>query len=49
MVSFKDLRDDSAAELDLGKAVQRLRLEVQLAEAGYLPPTPDEGELGALR
>jgi hypothetical protein len=37
MVKFRDLQDDRAA-LDLGKEVERLRLEVQLAHQGYLVP-----------
>lgn len=42
-MKFQELRDDSS--LDLGKEVERLRLEVSLAEAGYaLPPTADEAD-----
>lgn len=37
MVSFKELQEDREARpLDLGKEVERLRLEVQLAQAGLL-------------
>lgn len=42
-MKFQELRDDSS--LDLGKEVERLRLEVSLAEAGYaLPPTAEEAD-----
>lgn len=42
-MKFQELRDDSS--LDLGKEVERLRMEVSLAEAGYSPLLPD-GEAG---
>lgn len=43
MVSFKQLQEDRTARpLDLGKEVERLRLEVQLAQAGLLG---DDGDL----
>ena len=42
MVKFRDLQDDSA--VDLGKEVERLRQEVQLAHQGYLVPVDDGGE-----
>ncbi|KAI3425374.1 hypothetical protein D9Q98_009138 [Chlorella vulgaris] len=45
MVNFKELSDDST--IDLGKQVERLRLEVQLAQQGYGPP-PDAQTAGEL-
>lgn len=38
MVTFKDLRDDSTAPLDLSKEVERLRLQVHMAEMGAFVP-----------
>lgn len=35
-MKFSELKDDSA--LDLAKQVERLRIEVALAEKGYLVP-----------
>jgi hypothetical protein len=37
MVSFKDIKDDSAKplELNLAEEVERLRLEVDMAQKGY--------------
>lgn len=36
MVNFRDLQEDRSRPIDLGKEVERLRLEVQLAQAGFL-------------
>lgn len=36
MVSFQDLQDDSRQDLDLASEVERLRLEVEMAQKGYL-------------
>ncbi|KAI7844470.1 hypothetical protein COHA_001973 [Chlorella ohadii] len=42
-MKFQELRDDSC--LDLGKEVERLRLEVTMAEAGYdLPPSAGDAD-----
>lgn len=40
MVTFKDLADDSSKPLDLASEVDRLRLQVHLAESGYQGPVP---------
>ncbi len=42
-MKFQELRDDSC--LDLGKELERLRLEVTMAEAGYdLPPSAGDAD-----
>lgn len=45
MVKYKELRDDSSRSLDaLGKEVDRLRLEVEMAQKGYMMPVEELSE-----